>query len=272
MYLPIPYRNALLAVLVLVVPHAVVAQAPDSIGAQKTFFTRRDLAYTAIALAGSAVVSHFDVRVAHWSQRDVIQGGEARENLVDALTQVNETPLTIAAAATYLAGRAARSHTITDIGLHTTESLVLTIAVSELIRGPVGRVRPRASPGDQYNFEFNGGFTKFEDRSFPSLHSSAAFATAAALVGEIRVRKPGAVKYAAPVLYTAALVPGLTRIHLDEHWISDVVAGGFLGALLGSRVVAYSHSHNPNRLERMLLGTTVVPRDGGVRLSVSLAH
>jgi len=149
---------------------------------------------------------------------------------------------------------------------------VLTVAVSELIRGPVGRVRPRASPGDQYQFEFGGGFTKFEDRSFPSLHASAAFATASSLVGELKVRKPHMVKYAAPVLYTAALVPGLTRIHLDEHWISDVVAGGFLGALLGSRVVSYAHSHKQSKLDRILLGTTVVPSNGGAKVMVSLAQ
>src|SRR3954471_11988078 len=191
-------------------------------GAAKTFFTSSDLAYAGAALATSAVVSHFDVRIAHWSQRDAIQGSQARQDLVHSLTQVNEGPLTIASVVTYGVGRLTGSNTITDIGAHMTESLALTVAVSELIRIPVGRTRPRESLGDQYNFHFGGGFSKFEERSFPSLHSSAAFATASALVGEIRERRPELGNWAAPVLFTAALIPGFTRIHLDEHWASDV--------------------------------------------------
>ena len=58
----------------------------------KTFFTRRDLVNSALALAGSAVVSHFDVRLAHWAQRDAIQGGQSRHDLADVLTKINEFP------------------------------------------------------------------------------------------------------------------------------------------------------------------------------------
>lgn len=263
-------RAALLAAL-LFVPAASLAQARDTVNAQKTFFTRRDLVTSGIALAGSAVVSHFDLRVANWARTDAVQGDQGRKDLIGKLTRINETPLTIAAAATFLIGRATGSETVTDIGLHTTEALLLNLAVSELIRGPVGRLRPRASPDDQYKFELGGGFTKFEDRSFPSLHASAAFTAASAIVGELKARNSPATKWAAPVLYTAAMVPGLTRLHLDQHWISDVAAGTFVGVLLGSRVVSYAHSHNPNRLERMLLGATIVPGDGGVKLAVSLA-
>ncbi len=238
------------------------AEAPERT-ASKTFFTRRDLAYSGIALVASAAISHFDLRVARWSRRDAVQGSQARQDLVGQITQVNELPLTIAAVATYGIGRLAGSSTVADVGLHTTESLVLTIAVSELIRGPVGRVRPRASIDDQYKFEFGGGFTKFEDRSFPSLHSSAAFATASSLVSELQHRRPDVARYAAPVLYTAALLPGLSRIHLDEHWASDVVAGAFVGALLGSRVVGYAHSHDVNTIDKALLGFNVVPAGDG---------
>ena len=66
-------------------------------------------------------------------------------------------------------------------------------------------------------------------------------------------------------MYTAALVPGFTRMYLDEHWASDVVAGSALGALLGSKVVRYAHTHRRNKLDRFLLGTTIMPSpDGGV--------
>jgi membrane-associated phospholipid phosphatase len=244
--------------------------APTSRPAQKTFFVKRDLAYAGIALVASAGVSHFDRRVAHWAQTPSVQGDSSRTELVENLTRINETPLTIAAFATWGIGRIAGSATTADIGLHTFEALVLTTGVSEVIRGTLGRTRPRSAPGEPFDFEPGTGFTKFETRSFPSLHTAAAFATATALVGEIRERRPEAAKYAAPLLYTAALAPGLTRVYLDQHWASDIAAGAFLGALIGSRVVSYAHSHERTKLDRTLLGVSAMPDGhGGVMVVVS---
>jgi membrane-associated phospholipid phosphatase len=238
--------------------------------AQKTFFVKRDLAYAAVALAASAGVSHFDRRIAHWSQSSGVQGDSSRTELVESLTRINETPLTIAAFATWGIGRLAGSATTADVGLHTFEALVLTTGVSEVIRGTLGRTRPRSAPNEPFDFEPGTGFTKFETRSFPSLHTAAAFATATALVGEIRERRPNAAKYAAPLLYTAAIAPGLTRVYLDQHWASDIAAGAFLGALIGSRVVSYAHSHERTKLDRTLLGVSAMPDgNGGVMVVVN---
>ncbi|MDB4875002.1 MAG: phosphoesterase PA-phosphatase related protein [Gemmatimonadetes bacterium] len=252
--------------------------APASLAAQqahkdttKTFFTRRDLAYTAVALAGTGVVSIFDKRIAHYTQTSNVQGGTSRHDLANKVTHVNETTLTAAAILSYGVGRLTHSETIADVAAHTTESLLLTSAISQIIRGPLGRERPSISPNDQYKFDFGKGFTHFDNRAFPSLHSATAFAAAAALVGEIHERNPSASWYAAPLLYTAAAVPGLTRMYLNQHWASDVVAGAFVGTLIGSRVVSYAHSHKRTKLDRVLLGTSVVPDGrGGAMVSVSL--
>jgi membrane-associated phospholipid phosphatase len=143
--------------------------------------------------------------------------------------------------------------------------------MSEVLRGTIGRTRPREAPENPFRFKPGNGFTSFETRSYPSLHTAAAFATATALVGEIHERRPEATKVAAPLLYAAAMIPGLTRIYLDQHWASDIVAGGFLGALIGSRVVSYAHSHKRNRLDRALLGVNAVPDgNGGALLVIEL--
>jgi membrane-associated phospholipid phosphatase len=252
---------------------AVTEDRPPERAPQKTFFVKRDLVATAVAAAGTAAVSGFDLRVAHWARSADVQGDSARQNLVDELTRINETPLMLAALATYGVGRLAGSHTTADVGLHTLEALVLTTSVSQVVRGVFGRSRPRVSLEDPFAFRPGSGFTGFETRSFPSLHTAAAFATATALVGEIRVRRPGAVKVAAPLLYTAALVPGLTRVYLDQHWASDIAAGAFVGALLGSRVVGYAHSHRRTRLDRVLLGVNVVPDGhGGAMFVLNARH
>jgi membrane-associated phospholipid phosphatase len=264
---------AALVVAPSVTAHAQSNPKPfDSTHVDKTFFTRRDAALSGIAIVGSAGLSVFDKRIAHWFQSPRVQGDSIRHDHVDALTRINETPLTIGAVLTYGIGRLTGSETVTDIGLHTSEALVLTDVISETIRGPIGRARPRVSEDDQYNFKFWAGFTKFENRSFPSLHSASAFAAAASLVGEIHERNPSATKYAAPLLYAAASVPGLTRMYLNQHWASDIVSGAFVGTLLGAKVVHYAHSHRRSKLDRVLMGSTLMPNgQGGVLAAVSIA-
>jgi membrane-associated phospholipid phosphatase len=204
------------------------------------------------------------------AQSPGVQGSASRQRLVKSLTVVNEQPLTLGALATYGIGRLVGSSTIADVGLHTTEALVLRVAVSEAVRGPVGRARPHISPNDPYNFTFWAGFTDFAKRSYPSLHAAVAFATASALTGEIHERDPSADRWAAPLLYTAALIPGFTRVYLDQHWASDVFSGAVVGTLLGAKVVRYAHTHKRNRLDRWLLGATVAPAaDGGVMVDES---
>jgi membrane-associated phospholipid phosphatase len=231
----------------------------DTGSVDKTFFTRRDAVLTGFAVLGTLAIAPFDERIANWAQSPTVQGGTTRRSSVDWLTHINETPLTLGALATYGVGRIGRMKTVADIGLHVTESLVLTDVVSEVIRGPIGRARPRVTANDAFVFHFWGGFTQFDERSFPSLHSSSAFAAASSLFGEIRERNPGATWYAGPLLFGAALVPGITRVYLNQHWASDIAAGAFIGTLLGTRVVRYAHSHRRSKVDQFLLGTTVVP-------------
>jgi undecaprenyl-diphosphatase len=178
-------------------------------------------------------------------------------------------PLTAAAIATWGIGRLSRARTVADVGLHVTESLLATEVVAEVIRVATGRLRPRASPDDAFSFEPGKGLTVFEYRSFPSLHAAVAFTTAAALAEEVRHHKPNAFRFAAPLLYTAATIPGFTRLYLDQHWASDVLAGSVLGAVVGVRVVRYAHARR-TKLDRILLGATVLPLTNGLVVMMSM--
>jgi len=254
-----------LGVLLLAAPRLALTQDTT-----KTFFTRRDAYWAGASLAGGAVISIFDKRIAYWWQSPSVQGSSSRHDFVKSLTIVNETPLTIGAFVTYGVGRLTRNQTVADVGLHATEALVLTVGLSEAIRGPVGRLRPRNSQDDQYNFLFWGGFTDFARRAYPSLHSAVGFATASALVQEIHFRHPQSNAWAAPILYSAALIPGVTRLYLDEHWASDVFSGAVLGAVIGTKVVNYAHTHKRNRLDKWMLGAIVVPSANGLMVGESI--
>src|SRR5205085_9615807 len=119
------------------------------------------------AVAGTAIVSIFDKRIARYVQTPSIQGSSSRTSVVKGLTHVNETTLTAATILGYGIGRLTHSSTVADVSLHTGEAVVLTSVVSQIIRGPLGRDRPSVSPDDQYKFEVGKGFTHFNNRAFP---------------------------------------------------------------------------------------------------------
>lgn len=248
----------------LALTQATATSAPPEHGAvQKTFFTRHDLVATGVAAVATGVFMHYDEKIADWWQSPHVQGSESLNHTVSQLTRLNETPLTIASVATWGIGRLTHSKTAADVGLHWTEALVITDVISQAIRGPLGRARPHVNQDNAFIFHGFRGFTDFAYRSFPSLHAAVGFATAAALTGEIRERNQDAARWAAPVLYTIAMIPGTTRMYLNQHWASDVVAGSFIGQLIGSRVVRYAHTHKPNKIDRALLAMRLVPDGSG---------
>ncbi|GIL17532.1 MAG: hypothetical protein BroJett040_12830 [Oligoflexia bacterium] len=69
--------------------------------------------------------------------------------------------------------------------------------------------------------------------SFPSGHTSSAFATATSLTHAYGWR-------AAVIFYPLSVGVGLSRISSDDHWFSDVVGGAFLGFIWGR--AGYFHS------------------------------
>ena len=245
---------------------AQAAGTPDSargIPAEGAPFLKgNEVTLLAVAAFVSIEVGHFDTKIAHYMQSSSVQGGDS--TLVRKLTNVNETTLTLGAALGYGVGRLTHSPTITDVSAHLGEALLLTNVVSQAIRGPFGRARPYVThDDDNSNFHVRKGFTSYDYRSLPSLHSASAFAAASALTAEMNERHFGGTWIVGPALFAAATIPGLTRMYLDQHWASDVVMGGFLGAYFGQRVVNHAHSNARNRLDRILLGTTVAPAAHG---------
>jgi membrane-associated phospholipid phosphatase len=246
----------------------------------KTFFHRSDLVVGGIALGGTALLTLFDKEIARASQRgrrnDAVTGAQTDDLSIWSLriSKVNETTLTLAGVATYGIARLARARTVSDIALHATESVVLASVASQLIRGPLGRTRPFVTKdSNEYDFHPGKGFfgkNSFDYRAFPSIHTSSSMAVATVLTMELNRRHSDATKFVAPVLYGAALLPGLARIKLDQHWASDIAAGAFMGVFFANRVVSYSHAHPDNKFDRFFLSATVAPgADGTVMIGLS---
>ena len=249
----------------------MLAQSTDSTR-DKTFLVGRDFLVAGVALGVTAAVSHYDVDIARASQQSRYQGSGLR-SFATNVSKVNETTLTLAGIATYGVARLAGYSMISDVALHATESVVLASVASQLIRGTLGRTRPYVThDSDQYNFHPGKGFfgsASFDYRAFPSIHTSSSLAVATVIAMETHRRNPDATIFVAPIVFGAALLPGLARIDLDQHWASDIVSGAFMGIFAGYKVVSYSHAHPNNWFDRVLLTATVVP-DGNGRMLVML--
>lgn len=83
--------------------------------------------------------------------------------------------------------------------------------------------RPRPNQDGDHDTVHRPGWRN-DGRSFPSGHTTAAFAVAGVVAHEWR-DVPGA----AIAAYGMATLVGLSRMHDDAHWASDVVAGAILG-------------------------------------------
>jgi membrane-associated phospholipid phosphatase len=109
-----------------------------------------------------------------------------------------------------------------NMGIISLESIAGAAAVSMATKRIVGRSRPGESQSEgpcQCSKT-----TSRSDSSFPSNHSTVAFAAIT----------PFAQEYDAPWLYGLAAFSSMGRAAGRQHWVSDVVAGGVIGYAMGS--------------------------------------
>ena len=172
----------------------------------------------------------------------------------------------------YLIGRFTDHPGIEDLGWHGTEAVLLGSGTALILKGLAGRARPYVT-GDTtaHDFKFGGGFSDGNRQSFPSGHTTAAFAAAAAVVSEAERGWPGHFWLVAPAMFGGASLVGLSRMYHDKHWASDVVAGAAIGTFSGLKVVRYAHAHPHNFLDRAILRTQLFPLpDGGRAVGFAL--
>jgi membrane-associated phospholipid phosphatase len=256
--------------VLLLFPGDARAQVHDSLPRQP-LFTSRDAWMGLGVTAGVVLLSLADLEIRRAVRDDDVQSERYLIEPVRAANRINETTLTIGGIALWGIGRLAGKSAMADMALHTVEGVVAASVVSQLIRGPLGRARPRVNNEDQYDFNYFQGFRNFDYRAFPSIHTSSAFAAAAVLTGEANRRWPGRSWWVGPVAYTIAATPGLARMYLDQHWASDIAMGAFIGIVAGQKVVKYNHEIAPgNKADRFFLGRGEAATSQQTRLGVQL--
>lgn len=121
---------------------------------------------------------------------------------------------------TYVVGLAARHRATAHVGADLIRSHVLASLITQGLKAGLDRKRPTGS-----------------GHAFPSGHASATFTTAAVIDGHFGW------KAGLPAYGFAGFV-AWTRVRDNQHWLSDVVAGATIGAIVG-RTVTAGHRNRP---------------------------
>ena len=236
----------------------------DSVHAAKTLFTWRD-AVLAAGFAGLTVAMFpADERIARRLQDSTTQANQFFGRAATATEYIADPGSIVIGVSLYGVGRLAHWREVEDLGLHGTEAVVLSGIVTGVIKDVAGRARPYVT-GDSSSrdFRFGRGLSGGEFQSFPSGHTSAAFAAASVVTSESQRWSPNLVWVVGPAMYGGAALVGLSRMYHNVHWASDVVVGAGIGTFSGIKVVRYSHGHSNNLIDRTLLGVSLVPMGDG---------
>lgn len=133
----------------------------------------------------------------------------------------------------YAYGLIDKNNEVRNLSLRLAEATLYGSLINMSIKFLGGRSRPFYS---ESAFEFNPFKTNFEQTSFPSGHSTLAFAYSSVMAKEYRnfLWKFG--------WYTVAVMTAYARVYNNEHWFSDIIFGSAIGYFVGEFV--NNHSTN----------------------------
>lgn len=258
-------RLAALALGITCAIAPLAAQSADTARvATRPVFTRHDALIASALVAGAVALMPADDWLRGRVDQRAVQSSASAHAIANDFSLLGDPGTVILTVGTYAVGRIAGNHTVTEVGLHAAEALVLSAAATEVVKGVAGRNRPYLTRADGDDFLFMNGFTGGGFTSFPSGHTSAAFSLAAVVDEEGSIHWPHAARIVTPVTYGLASLVGLSRIYKDRHWMSDVAVGALVGEYSGLIVERFNRRHPHNPLERWLAPSAVVPvRDTG---------
>ena len=235
------------------------AQVQDTIAGKSPLFTGRDAVILGGFALGTVAVAPLDVHLAHLLRQPSAQENRILGRSANTFELLGVPGTLVIGVGLYIIGRVDGQRRVQDLGLHGTEAVLLSTATSYAIKLLAGRARPHLGTDRPHNFQLARGFSGDEYQSFPSGHTTAAFAFASTLSRETQMWWPESRWSVGILAYGGATLVGMSRMYNNMHWASDVLGGAAIGTLLGLKVVKYHHSHPGNRIDRALLKGQLSP-------------
>jgi membrane-associated phospholipid phosphatase len=243
----------------------------DTSYAHKHLLTWQDAALAGAFTIATISIHPFDKRVQDVMQNPERQKNRVLRNAAKGFREIAAPGAIIIGVGMYATGRLANNDRLAQLGLHGTEALFVGEAIGTISKDFFGRARPWVDtiPNPE-NWQFMRGFHGGDKyHSFPSGHSVAGFAAAAAVTAETSRWWPKSTWVVGPAMYGGAAFIGLSRMYDNRHWASDVIMGAAIGTFAGTKVVRYHRMHPGNKIDRWLLNASMSPSDlGHVSLSI----
>ena len=179
------------------------------------------------------------------------------EKLMDIFEPFGNGAFTVPALATvYFLSHFHENEKAKRTALIATESFLITGLYTTVLKYSFGRHRPRTGNSST---SFDGFSTNRNENSFPSGHTSTAFAIATVIANEYE-KTP----YIKPISYGIATLTGLSRINYEAHWASDVFFGAALGYFTSKTLLRL---HNNKKGQHFTIYPRADSRGGGIVLS-----
>ena len=251
---------------------ASMSRAPADSSAKPTpLFTTHD-AILGAAFAGATIVAFpLDKRIANGLENSATRTNKFLDHAATGFELIASPGAYVIGGSLYAIGRLGHFERAADLGLHGTEAVLAADAVTGVLKVLLGRSRPYVTQdSNPHDFKFGGGLSSDDRTSFPSGHTTSAFAAAAAVTAETSRWWPGSTWIVGPAMYGGATMVGLSRMYHNKHWASDVALGAAIGTFSGQKLVQYVHAHPHNVVDRVLLHTALMPDGrGGATVSWS---
>jgi membrane-associated phospholipid phosphatase len=195
-----------------------------------------------------------DDRIKDWVQRNK---NTTTKDIVRNARRIGAATLP-ALGALYLYGYATDNDKAQETFLLSVESFAITGVFVQSLK--LGTHRHRPYTGDPYN-TWDGPSLSNEGGhlSFPSGDASSAFAVASVIASEYEnyVLLP-------PLVYGAATVIALGRVHDNAHWATDVFVASAIGFFTGKALV---HYHRGKKESKLSIAPLIDGKDMGLMLT-----
>lgn len=201
-------------------------------------WNNKDWLYAGGVLGATGVAYAFDEDIREWSQE---KRQESSDDVWEAISLLGKGgTLLVLSAGLYASGEIADSKSIRRTALLSLESYVISGILAVSMKYVVGRARPYADQGNNTFKPFSSDSAYY---SFPSGHTTSAFSVASVIAYQSD-------SLLVDILaYSVATLVGISRIRLDSHWASDVVAGAALGYFIGHKICTLHDQKEKNNLD-----------------------
>jgi membrane-associated phospholipid phosphatase len=197
-----------------------------------------------VALAGSLLLMPYDVQITAWKGLPPFRNSAHTRATLDATAFIGGPGSLMIDAVMFGAGRIANNKNFATDGEAAFEAAAVGGAVTFLLKRAIGRARPGLDSTRADDFGFGRGFFGGSDyQSFPSGHTTAAFAFATAITARLGQRNSSSVNWAAPVLFSVATLTGIQRVYSHAHWASDCLMGAAIGTVSGLAAARWHQQH-----------------------------